>query len=229
MMPVMRQFQKIIVILLITVFPVPLSAQNAKQFYKTGMIFVKSGNYEDAIEQFTNSLKINPSYVPAYIERSRAFEATSNLQNALEDMNRALVFEQSKFELYEDAARLNFTLGNFSAAQELVNKSIKLNRKSELSYRLLARIMLEMEDYSNALVSIDRALSLKDNPENNFWHGRISENMKNYNQAEADYEKAILKNNQYTEAYLALANVRLVINKHDVAMETCNALLNIEP
>jgi tetratricopeptide (TPR) repeat protein len=227
--PVVKKFQKIIVFLLIAVIPASLSAQNAKQFYKTGMTFIKSGNYKDAIEHLTNALNINPAYVPAYIERSRAYEAIGNLQDAVEDMNRALVFEQSKFELYEDAARLNFTLGNFSTAQELVNKSIKLNRKSELSYRLLTRIQLEVEDYSNALVSVNRALSLKDNPENNFWHGRVSENMKNYNQAEADYENAILKNNQYTEAYLALANVRLATHKHDAAMETCNTLLNIEP
>jgi tetratricopeptide (TPR) repeat protein len=229
MKPVLKQFQKIIVFLLMSVITVHLSAQNAKQFYKTGMTFVKSGNYKDAIEQFTNALNINPSYVAAYIERSRANEAIGNLQNALEDLNRALVFEQSEFGLYEDAARLNFTLGNFAAAQELVNKSIQLNRKSELSYRLLARIQLEMEDYSNALVSMNRALSLKDNPENNFWRGQVAENMKNYNQAETDFEKAILRNNQYTEAYLALANLRLVTNKYDAAMETCNTLLNIEP
>ena len=34
---------------------------------------------------------------------------------------------------------------------------------------------------------------LKDNADNNYYHGMVSELMKNYNQAELDYEKVISK------------------------------------
>ena len=70
---------------------------------------------------------------------------------------------------------------------------------------------------------------LRDNPENNYYRGQVSEKMKNFNQAEIDYNTAITKNGQYTEAYLALAALRLTLNKPEEALQSCNSLLKLEP
>ena len=219
----------ILAFLLLTMFSTEATAQNARQFYKTGLTFVEAGNHKDAIDQFTKALNIDPEYAPAYIERSRSYEALGELQPAADDLKRALVFETKEAELYYDAARLNFGLANHPQALELAQKSISLNSKYELAFRLLCRIQAALEDYSNALVSINKALALKDNAENYYYHGMVSEKMKNFNQAEIDYDKAIQKNNKYTEAYLALAALRLQLNKPDAAMENCNALLAFDP
>jgi tetratricopeptide (TPR) repeat protein len=205
------------------------NAQNARQYYKTGLTFVEAGNLKDAADQFTKALGIDPEYVQAYIERARTYEALGDLQNAADDLRRALVFEPKEEELYFDAARLNYLLANNSEALDLITKSLGLNTKYEQAYRLLSRIQLATGDYSSSLVAINKALSLKDNPENNFYRGQVSEKMKNFNQAELDYGKAIAKNARYIEAYLALAALRLELNKPDAARDNCNAVLAIEP
>jgi tetratricopeptide (TPR) repeat protein len=220
---------KILVFLLIAVLSSELYAQNARQFYKTGLTFVEAGNHKDAIDQFTKALNLDPEYVQAYIERARSYEAIGDLQKTADDLKRALTFEQKEPELYYDAARVNFDLSSYSDALELINKCTVLDKKSELAFRLLARIQMSLEDYSNSLISINKALALKDNAENNFYRGQLSEKMKNFNQAEIDYITAIVKNDRYSEAYLALAALRLQLNKPETAMESCNSLLKLEP
>jgi tetratricopeptide (TPR) repeat protein len=225
----MNNHSRLLVIIVTACLPLVAFTQNAKQYYKTGLTFVEAGNYQDAIDQFTKALDLEPEYTQAYVERARSYEAYGDLKNAADDLKRALVFEQKEPELYYDAARVNFSLERYKDALQLVTQSTELDRKSEASFRLLARIQLALEDYSNALVSINKALTLKDNPENNFYRGQISEKMKNYIQAETDYTKAISKNQQYAEAYLALAGLRLQMDKPQEAMESCNTLLALEP
>jgi len=225
----MKKCDRLLICLLSACLALGASAQNAKQFYKTGLTFVEAGNYKDAIEHFTKALNIDPEYVQAYVERAGSYEAVGDLQNAADDLKRALVFEQDEAELYYDAARVNFGLGNYKDALELALRSSEQDKKSEAVFCLLSRVQAALEDYSNALVSINKALALKDNPENNYYRGQVSEKMKNYNQAEIDYGKALSKNSRYTEAYLALAMLRLHLEKPEAAMESCNTLLAIEP
>jgi tetratricopeptide (TPR) repeat protein len=205
------------------------SAQNARQYYKTGLTFVEAKNHKDAIDQFTKAIELDPEYAQAYVERSKSYESQKDLQNAADDLKRALTFEQKQPELYYEAARINYALADYKGALELINKSISLDRKSDNSFRMLARIQMALEDYSNSLVSINKAIDLKDNAENNFYRGELSEKMKNYNQAETDYKNAILKKPDYTDALLSLASLRLMVNKPQEAMENCNSVLAKEP
>ena len=225
----MKTSIRIAIILLIVSLTGKIYAQNARQFYKTGLTFVEAGNNMDAIDQFTKALNLDPKYAQAYVERARSYEAVGDFQKTADDLKRALTFEQKEPELFYDAARVNLILGNYNDALELINISTALDKKSELAFRLLARIQMSVEDYSNSLISINKALTLKDNAENNFYRGQLSEKMKNFNQAEIDYNTAIAKNTQYSEAYLAMSALRLQLNKPEAAMESCNALLKLEP
>ncbi|HLO58197.1 MAG TPA: tetratricopeptide repeat protein [Bacteroidales bacterium] len=220
----------ILAFLLVTgIFSQNISAQNARQYYKTGLTFVEAKNHRDAIAQFTKAIEIDPEYAQAYVERSRSYEAINDLQNAADDLKRALTFEQKEPEIYYDAARLNYQLGNHQAALELINKCLSMEKKSEVAHRLLARIQMALEDYSNSLVTINKAIELKDNAENNFYRGVLSEKMKNYNQAEIDYKSAISKKPDYTEALLSLASLKLMLNKPQEALEYCNTVIAKDP
>jgi tetratricopeptide (TPR) repeat protein len=225
----MKPLMKIFIGLLLSTVSLVGFSQNAKQYFKAGESFVEAGNQKDAIAQFTKAIELNPDYLQAYVSRAEAYKAINELQKAAEDYKRALVFESSEIELYYSASEVNYLLKNYPEALDLINKGITLSPKHEEAYRLLSQIQTATEDYSNALASIDKALKLKDNPENNYTHGLISEKMKNYIQAEIDYDKAIAKNKLYLEAYLAQANLKLLLNKLDKAMENCNAAFKIDP
>jgi tetratricopeptide (TPR) repeat protein len=225
----MKSVIKITLLLFIACIHLSVSSQSAKQYYKTGLTFIEAGNHQDAIDQFTKAINIDPEYVKAYVDRAASYEAIGDLESAAGDLKRALTFEPDEYELFYVAGRISYELARFNEALEHINKSIGLYSKSEIVYRLKAQTEMALEDYSAALIAIDKALALKVNPENNFCHGQISEKMKNYDQAEADFIRAVEGNTSYKEAYLALAELRLNINKPSAAMESCNALLSLDP
>ena len=204
-------------------------AQNAKQYYKTGLTFIEARNYNDAIDQFSKAVQVDPDFIDAYIEGARAYQFINETAKAAEDYDRALVFERKKDKLYLEASAVNFQLSQYDKALELVKEAIGLNSKSDEGYRLQCRIQVGKENYSEALISINKALLLKDNAENNYYHGVVSDSMKNYNQAELDYEKAIAKERKYIQAYLSLASLRLQLNKLNKAIDHCNAVLSMDP
>jgi len=219
----------IFIFLLLACIPLSLFSQNAKQFYKTGLTFVEAGNYEDAIDQFTRALNLDPEYVKAYVDRAASYEAVGKPEMAADDLKRALTFEDGDYELYYNSGRLYFELQRYNDGLDMINKSLALYTKSDIVYRLLSRTQMALDDLSSALIAADKALSIKDSPENFFYHGQVVEKMKNYDQAETDYNNAITGNNRYTEAYLALAKLRLHTKKLTPAMETCNSLLSFAP
>jgi len=192
----MKPLMKLLIGLLLIAVPFVGFSQSAKESFKAGESFVEAGNHKDAVDQFTKAINVNPDYTQAYIARAQSYKALNELEKSAEDYNRALVFKNEDAELYFSASEVNFLLKSYPEALNLINKSITLSPKYEEAYRLMSQIQLATEDYSNALLSSEKALKLKENPENYFNHGQISEKMKNYNQAEIDYDKAIKSHKQ---------------------------------
>ena len=215
-----------LILILCSVF---LFGQNAKQYYKAGKDFVATKNYKDAVEQFTKAIEMDPDYAIAYIERADAFEKINEYKNAADDYSRAIVFEQKDPQIFYGAARINYKLGKYEEAKEFIEKSLALKSKYLEALQLKVKILIELEDYLNALTMAKKALILKDNAYNNYYHGLVSEKLKNYNQAEIDYQKSIAKNKGYVDPYIALANLRLKLNKLEQAIENCNKAIGLDP
>jgi tetratricopeptide (TPR) repeat protein len=225
----MKPCTKLILFLALIAVPLQSHAQSARQYYKNGLSFSETGNYKDAVDQFTRSLEIDPEYLQSYLGRARAYEAKGELQKAADDLQQALSFEQKKESLYYEAARLNYLLSNFDLSVELIKRSLELKSNYEPGYRMQCQILLATGDYAGALASINKALTLVDSPENNYYRGQVSEKLKNFDQASSDYSKAISRNLKYTDAYLALAALRLGMDKPKEAMESCNAVIAYAP
>jgi tetratricopeptide (TPR) repeat protein len=209
--------------------PVTTFAQNARQYFRTGLSFTEAGNHTDAIDQYTKAIVIDPQYVQAYVERARAYEAISDLQNAADDLKRAITFDEKDPALFFTAARIHFALAKNDEALDLIGRCISRDRKSDEAFRLQARVQMALEDYSASLSSINRALEIRENAPNFYYRAQLSEIMKNPAQAESDYKKAIDKDAKYSDAYLALGMLKLRTGKPTEAIDNCNTILESDP
>ncbi len=210
------------------VFPLYLNSQSARQFYKAGLNFKQSNKNKDAIEQFTKAIELDPDYVDAYIERAYSYENNNQLDLAFEDFKRALVFETKSEKIYYNAARISYNTGNYQEAESYVEKAIVLRNKYLDAYQLQTNIKLMLDKLDEAQLSSRKALAIKDNDVNHYLAGQVAEKMNNLNLAEEEYTKAIIKNRRYTEAYIALASLRIKLNKLSQAMNDCNMAINLD-
>jgi tetratricopeptide (TPR) repeat protein len=215
--------------LILIIYSSFISGQSAKQYFKAGKDFMSTRNYKDGIEQFSKAIELSPNYAEAYIERANAYEQINEISKAADDYNRAIVFENKSPEIFYGAARVNYKLGNFKEAKNYINKSLELRSKYLEAIQLQVKILLALDEDLNALTAAKKALILKDNAYNHYFHGIVSEKLKNYNQAEIDYQKAIAKNKKFVEPYIALANLRLTLNKFNQAIENCNTAISLDP
>ncbi len=211
------------------IFSTAVQAQNPKQYYKAGLDFVEMGNFQDAIEQFTKAVDLDPKYTPAYVERGKADEKLNDIAKAYEDFKRALVFEQKDPDIYYYASDAAYKLGKFDEARDYINSCLDLKSKYLEAYHLQAQIYMELGDLDNAMLAARKALALKDNEWSYYYHGQVCEKQNDLEQAETDYKKSISKEKNFIKGYLALASVQIKLNKTDEARENCNKILEIDP
>jgi len=74
--------------------------QCSPKLYTTGKDFVASGNYDDAIAQFTKLIEENPEYTEAYVARAEAYEKSGKKAEAASDYKRATAFEDKDESIY---------------------------------------------------------------------------------------------------------------------------------
>jgi tetratricopeptide (TPR) repeat protein len=88
-------------------------AQNPKRFFKAGEDFILAGNYQDAVEQLTKAIDLQPDYDKAYLARADAYEKLGMIREAAEDYDRAATFLDKKEEVFFQAGRLYYELAEY--------------------------------------------------------------------------------------------------------------------
>ena len=206
----------------------PSQAQNPKRNFKAGEDFSLAGNYQDAVEQFTRAIDLQPDYDKAYLARADAYEKLGMIREAAADYDRAATFLDKKEEVFFHAGRLYFELSEYDKALERLDKSISLKRNYLEPYQVKAKVLLAEERYEEALDIAHIALALKENTDNFYLHGMVNKKMGNLEAAEADFVNAIANDHGHVPSLLALAEVRLELGKTDFALQHVNRAIQFD-
>lgn len=202
--------------------------QSARQYIKAGQEFAKSQKYSDAVSQYTRAIELAPQKVDYYTLRAEAYEKMGNIALALEDINKAIVFKDNN-DLRVEAGRLAFMLKDYDKAN--ANLDVVLNKKSEnvTAYEYKVRTLIAQQNFNSAQEYCEKALINKENATNFFLSAIILENLGNLESAEWSYKKAISKDKKFEDAYIALADLQIRLDKAAPAMELCETLMKINP
>ena len=219
---------KILLFIIIVFIPASVLCQNARRYFKTGEDFVEVGNYNDAIEQFTKAIDLEPDYADAYMARADACEKIGKLEEAAADYDRASTFLEKDKDVFYHSGRLYYLLNEYEKALEKTDISIKLKKTNDNAYRLKAKILIALERYEEALENCNTALTLKETSENFFLRGIVNEKLGRFNPAEEDYLKAVGKDARNIDAYIALAELRLQLNKLPFALNHVNRAIQLD-
>ena len=203
-------------------------AQNPKRFFKAGEDFMLAGNYQDAVEQLTRAIDLQPDYDKAYLARAEAYEKLDSIRDAAEDYDRAATFLNKEEEVFYHAGRLYYKLAEYDKAIERLDKSISLKRNYVEPYQVKANVLMAQERYEEALEVAHNALTLKETTYNFFLRGTVNEKMGNLEAAEEDFVNAVTEDYRHVPSLLALADVRLRLGKTDFALQHANRAIQLE-
>ena len=247
-----KVLMSIVVCVILLFFGVSVySARNsAREHNISGLTYQSKQQYDKALEEFNQAIKLYSGYAEAYFNRGMIFYKKKDYPDSLTDLNRAIQLDSQYTEAYFERGMLYCEEGKYDKALNDFDKAIKLNSKyaeilkysSEYAKAYCGRGMLYCEEgkYDKALDDFDKAIELdseyaeilKQYPryaEAYCGRGMSCAKMGQYDKAVTDFNKAIELYPQYPEAYFNRGKAYYDKEEFDKALTDYNRVIELNP
>jgi protein O-mannosyl-transferase len=122
--------------------------------------WAQSRVWYDGISLWTNSLKIDPQYARAYIDRAEAYTDAGEMDKALADLDAAEKLEPENATIFNDRGFICFKRGEFDKARDAYNRSLTLDPRFALGYLNRAILWGRMREFDKAVRDLTAAIAI---------------------------------------------------------------------
>lgn len=119
---------------LLTQTPELSTNQTALKWFERGNAYVQSGNYEDAVEDFTQAITSDPNFADAYYSRGHVLGRLGKHEQAISDFTKALLLNPKDADAYADRGVAYGSLGQHALAIIDFTQAITLNPNFASAY-----------------------------------------------------------------------------------------------
>ena len=150
------------------------------------------GDYEGAIADYGQALKINPQLADTYINRGIAKNRMGGHEGAIADYDRALEINPQLAEAYISRGVAKDGMGNYEDAIADYNRALEINPQDAAVYHNRGSTKSNMGDHKSAIADYDRALEINPQLAEAYYNrGNAKNHMGNHEDAIADYDRAL--------------------------------------
>jgi len=193
--------------------------QPQTNFLERGILFASRGDYEIAIEEFTEALKQQPNNGAIYAHRGNAYQKKGGLDEAIEDYNQAIKLVPNDAKTYNNRCHAYSIKG-------IVEKFIKMleNTNEDELTQNQGNAYLD-----KAIADCNQAIRLVPNYAEAYVNrGDVYKDKGNRDKAIADYNQAIKLAPNYAEAYFKRGFIYRDSN-HDKAIADYSRAIKLDP
>jgi tetratricopeptide (TPR) repeat protein len=175
---------------------IPLTG-DALNWFRQGLSCASAGEFERALANYSQLLKLRPDFYEGWYERGLVLENIGFYTEAIASYDHALqLCSRDKFnsDVWNDRGNaLQYGLGNYQAALECYDRSLRLDPNHEMAWHNRGNTLLYgLNLLDEALASYNRALQL--NPSNYLtWRnrGNVLIEQNRYSEAITSYDHAL--------------------------------------
>jgi len=205
--------------------------QPSNNFLERGILFAERGDYDMAIEDFTEALKLQPKNGAIYTLRGRAYVGKAEaLKDELIERNR------KDGKLTKDAIFKELTKPSpervkvYDQAIKDFTRAIQLEPQNAVNYKERGDVYIEKNNDDKALADFSQAIKLDPYDVDAYKKRGITYNRKkDYSKAIADCNQAIRLNPNDADAYICRGSVYLGKGDYDKAYADYNQVLRLDP
>lgn len=196
-----------------------------------GGIYIEIEEYENALINLENAIKINPEYGNAFYNLSVLYRAKKNWHHALLNINKSINRCTDFLEnAYNNKGQILYELHRYDEAIISLEKAISININNEQNYILIGNIYYYIKKYEQALMYYDKALLLgKGDAVILSNRANILSELERYDIAIDSFKKAIEFDNEYVLGYFNLANLYKKIKQYKLAVQNFEEAIKREP
>jgi tetratricopeptide (TPR) repeat protein len=179
----------------------------AMALQKKGDQKYNSQQYKEAIEIYSQGIKIQPDWGALYRDRGYAYAYAENLdyKNAIKDYDRVVEMGVANSLVYGQRGYNRSKMNDYGGALKDYNLAIKLEGNNPWLYKLRAVAHYNLGNKRESLNDYSKSIELdSDDPDTYYWRGDLRSSFNDTKGAISDFEKALLlyqqsKNPEYIE------------------------------
>ena len=134
----------------------PIEALNSTEWYHEGENLYAQGKYEEAIQAFDNTIKLDPDYVDAYYWKGYVLNDVARFEEALETYDKAMLLDPENYRIWGAKGNTLYDMGRYEEAIKEYDKIIELKPNDEIFYSMAKG------NKCRALDSLDRTEEAKE-------------------------------------------------------------------
>ena len=185
----------------------------AKAYYYWGQENSNRSNYQAAIQDFDQSIDLNPDYT-TYYARGNAKQKNSDYEGAIQDYGKVIERKPDYAEAYFQLGMTHFRLDNYAVARNHFKTATEKKPKFAEAHYHLGATLHRLGNYNEALDPLSKAIELKAQLKPSVIYakayetrGRVQKDLGNEVEAKTNYDmarygwgKEALEDAEYLEA-----------------------------
>ncbi len=122
--------------------------------------YIITGNYNQAIDDCNEAIKIDPKYEKAYFNRGRSYQMLGNYDQAIADFNKAVALNPKFAEAYNNRGAAYGALGDYNQAIVDFSKAIVLKPSYAMAYSNRGLAHGKLGNHNEAIADYNRAIEI---------------------------------------------------------------------
>jgi tetratricopeptide (TPR) repeat protein len=161
-------------------------------YLNRGTAYLSKGDYDRALADFNQAVKLQPDGASAYFNRAAVYFAKQDFDRALADINQVIKLQPDFALAYLKRGSVYYFKGDSDRALADINQAIKLQPDFALAYLNRGAFYTDRDDHDHAIADFDQALKLApDDAEAYLNRGSSYQKQGKYDRAFADFNQAL--------------------------------------
>jgi tetratricopeptide (TPR) repeat protein len=197
----------------------------AGAFLDRGITLAIQGEFESAIADFTEAIRLNPEFSAAYLLRGRSLHTSvSDVQSVGENFSSVMTTIRTSGVITSSQQQA------YDKAIEDYTQAIRLDPNSSIAYRERGKAYSDKGDQDKAIADYTQAIRLDPNYALAYnGRGAAYNNKRDYDRAIADYTQAIRLNPNFIYAYDNRGNAYSNKEDYDRAIADYTQAIRLDP
>jgi tetratricopeptide (TPR) repeat protein len=199
-------------------------------FYRRANAYSEKGNYDQAIRDYDQAIRLNPGHAIAFSNRGATYARNGDYDRAIQDYNHAIRLNPKHADSFSNRGVAYWRKEDYERAIQDYDQAIRLNPKHITAWYNRGNAYRRKGDSERAIQDYDQAIRLNPEYASAFSNRGIAYARKgNYDRAIQDYDQAIRLNPNYVNAFYNRGNAYRRKGDYERAVLDYDQVIGLSP